>query len=113
MDDVFDEPLAILLGRWDGDRPAWQEEVVETFGHVYPEWALTACRDQAQRLLEQGTSKDYDEAVRWLAMAQTAAMAAGRLEALQADLDEMMARHSRKRRLVALLQKLRRRRRPR
>jgi hypothetical protein len=109
MADVFDEPRAILLGQWE--HPARLEEVVETYGHVYPEWALAACRDQAQRLLAQGNSKDYDRAVRWLAMAQAAAAAAGRLEAWQADLDELIAQHSRKRRLVALLRKLRRRRR--
>lgn len=108
LDDVFDEPRAILLGQWQ--HPARLEEVVETYGSAYPEWALKACQQQAQRLLAQAKPKDYDEAVRWLAMGRAAAMAAGRLEAWQADLDEMIARHARKPRLVTLLRKLRRRR---
>lgn len=86
MDDVFDEPFAILRRQW---------------------------KHPARRLLEQGTSKDYDQAVCLLAMAQAAALAAGRLEAWQADLDELIAVHSRKRQLVAVLRQLRRRRRPR
>lgn len=108
MDDVFDEPRAILLGQWK--HPARLEEAIETYGSAYPEWALRACQQQAQRLLSEAKPKDYDQAVRWLALGRAAAMAARRLEAWQTDLDEHIARHARKPRLVALLRKLRRRR---
>ncbi len=65
------------------------EEVIETFGHLISEWALTACRDQAQRLSDQGRSKDHDQVVRWLEMAWAVATAAGRAEVRWADLDAL------------------------
>ena len=46
----------------------------------HPAWVIETCRRQAEEIMNQGRSKDYDEAVDWLAKVQDAHLAAGREE---------------------------------
>jgi hypothetical protein len=46
----------------------------------HPEWVIETCRRQAEEIMNQGRSKDYDEAVDWLEKVQDSHLAAGREE---------------------------------
>jgi uncharacterized Zn finger protein len=53
--------------------------------------------------MNQGRSKDYDEAVDWLAKVQDAHLAAGREEEWLAYLEELIDHHQRKYKLRPML----------
>jgi uncharacterized Zn finger protein len=46
----------------------------------HPEWVIETCRRQAEEIMNQGRSKDYDEAVDWLEKVQDSHLTAGREE---------------------------------
>ena len=70
---------------------------------LYPEWVIYTCRTQAEKIMDEGRSKYYAEAITWLAKARDAYLAAGREEEWQVYLDELVNRHQRKYNLRPML----------
>ena len=82
------------------------ERVVEAALSSHPDWAIRTCLDQAERIVDQGKSKYYPYAVRWLERAKSAYLSAGREEEWRSYLDGLMDRHKRKYSLIPMLEKL-------
>jgi uncharacterized Zn finger protein len=72
----------------------------------HPDWVIETCRRRAEEIMNQGRSKDYDEAVDWLAKVQDAHLAAGREEEWLAYLEELIYHHQRKYKLRPMLEDL-------
>ncbi|SEP22998.1 Uncharacterized conserved protein, contains Zn finger domain [Halogranum amylolyticum] len=70
------------------------------------QWAIDACKTQAEPIIEQGQSQRYRDVVQWLGIAGKAAHSAGRGDAWCAYLEDLVERHSRKYKLVPLLEEL-------
>jgi uncharacterized Zn finger protein len=73
---------------------------------THPEWVIETCRRQAEEIMNQGRSSDYDEAVDWLAKVQEAHLGAGREEEWLAYLEELIEHHQRKYKLRPMLEDL-------
>jgi uncharacterized Zn finger protein len=71
-------------------------------------WVIEACRGQAEEIIEGGKSQLYEAAARWLEKARKASVAAGEDSEAEwrANVEEILARHKRKYRLVPLLEAL-------
>jgi uncharacterized Zn finger protein len=81
-------------------------QVADAAIESHPEWVIDACRKQAEEIMDEGRSKDYAEAVTWLAKVRDAYLAAGREEEWQVYLDELIDRHQRKYKLRPMLENL-------
>jgi len=84
------------------------ERVVEAAIQSHPDWVIRRCRQQAESIMDEGKSKYYHHAVRWLGKARAAYRAAGREAEWQAYLRELLTRHQRKYSLVPQLETLKR-----
>ncbi len=84
------------------------EQVVDAALQSRPDWAIQACRRQAEPFMDEGKAQYYSTAANWLAKAKMAYRAAGREEEWRAYLAELLKRHSRKYKLVPMLEALRR-----
>ena len=73
---------------------------------THPAWVIDTCRRQAEEIMNQGRSKDYDESVDWLAKVQDAHLAAGREEEWLAYLEELIDHLQRKYKLWPMLEDL-------
>jgi len=82
------------------------EQVVDAVWERRPEWAIRACQKQAAPIIEGGQADRYHHAVRWLEKARRAAEAAGRLDEWRAYVEEIRRHHSRKHKLVPMLDAL-------
>lgn len=71
-----------------------------------PDWVIETCRRRAEEIMNQGRSKDYDEAVDWPAKVRDAYLAAGREEEWLAYLTELTDDHQRKYKLRPMLEDL-------
>jgi uncharacterized Zn finger protein len=83
------------------------EQVVDAAWSSHPDWAIRACRQQAEMIMDKGQSKYYFNAVRWLERARAVYSATGREAEWQTYLNELLTRHGRKYSLVPMLQGLR------
>jgi len=83
------------------------ERVVDAAIGSHPDWAIRACRGQAESIMNEGKAQYYDSAARWLGKAREAYRASGREKEWQAYLAELLVRHGRKYKLVPLLRALR------
>ena len=81
--------------------------VVDAVMRERPEWAMQACFHQADRIIEPGSAQYYQAAAEWLAKAREAAVAGGLVGEWEKRMDEIMARHQRKYKLMPLLKALR------
>lgn len=72
------------------------------------DWVIEACRYQAERIIEPGKSAYYHHAAHWLTRARDAYLAAGREDAWRKYLDDLLARHHRKYKLMSMLEPLKR-----
>jgi len=84
------------------------ERVVDAAIQSHPDWVIRHCRQQAESIMDEGKSKYYHHAVRWLGKARAAYRSAGREAEWQAYLRELLTRHQRKYSLVPQLETLRR-----
>ena len=84
------------------------ERVVDAATQSHPDWVIRRCRQQAESIMDEGKSKYYHHAVRWLGKARAAYRSAGREAEWQAYLRELLTRHQRKYSLVPQLETLRR-----
>jgi uncharacterized Zn finger protein len=73
---------------------------------THPDWVIETCRRQAEEIMNQGRSKDYDKAVDWLAKVRDAYLAAGREEEWLAYLALLIDHHQRKYKLRPMLEDL-------
>ena len=92
-----------------GDYPYYGavEMVVDAAIETHPDWCIRACKAQAEPIMDQGRSKYYHHAARWLEKAKAAYLAAGRAAEWRAYLSSLLERHARKYSLVPRLKELR------
>jgi uncharacterized Zn finger protein len=79
------------------------ERVMDAVVEHRPAWVIENARQQAERIIEPGQSKYYHHAVNWLKRARRAYQAAGREADWWAYLGEIRDRHSRKYKLMGML----------
>jgi len=82
------------------------EQVVDAALTIRPEWAVQACRKQAEPIMNEGKAQYYSAAAKWLAKARTAYRTLGREKEWQAYLRELLTQHARKYKLVPMLKAL-------
>jgi len=82
------------------------EPVVEAVIEERPHWAIRACKEQAEPIIEQGKHDSYRTAVRWLERAGKAARAAGELDEWRAYVEEIKDDHYQKHKLRPMLEDL-------
>ncbi len=81
--------------------------VVDAAMDARPEWVIQVCRQQAEPIMDGNKSQYYDKAVDWLARARMAYRRMHREQEWQAYLAERLDLHRRQRKLVPLLEALR------
>ena len=82
------------------------ELVVEAVLKERPQWAISACKDQAEPIIEQGQHDSYRSAVRWLERAGKAAREAGEFNEWQGYIEDLRDEHYRKYKLRPMLDDL-------
>jgi uncharacterized Zn finger protein len=82
------------------------EQVVDAALTTRPEWAIQACRKQAEPFMNEGKAQYYSAATRWLAKARTAYRTLGQEKEWQAYLSQLLTQHARKYKLVPMLKAL-------
>ena len=82
------------------------EEVVDAASSSHHDWVISACRQQAESIMNAAKSNAYHHAVRWLRKARAAYLATGREDEWQQYLADLLDRHRRKYRLISLLEDL-------
>jgi uncharacterized Zn finger protein len=82
------------------------ERVAEAAVQSHPEWVIRTCRQQAERIMDEGNARHYHHAAGWLENARAAYLAGGREAEWGTYLDGLLARHKRKYSLVPLLKRL-------
>jgi uncharacterized Zn finger protein len=100
---LIDDAIAAL---GNCDDYALVEEVVEAAGSSHHDWVISACRQQAERIMNAAKSNAYHHAVTWLQKARAAYLATGREDEWQQYLTDLLDRHRRKYRLISLLEDL-------
>lgn len=88
------------------DRASVVEPVVEAVLEERPEWVIETCKAQARPIIEQGQHDQYRTAVRWLERAGEAARASGQLDEWRTHVEDVTERHSRKYKLVPMLEEM-------
>ena len=83
------------------------EQVVDAALTARPEWAIQACRKQAEPIMNEGKAQYYSAAANWLKKARTAYRTLGREKEWQVYLSELLSQHGRKYKLVPMLKALR------
>lgn len=83
------------------------EKVVDAAMELRPEWVIQACRQQAEPIMNGAKAEYYSSAANWLAKARTAYRNMHREEEWRMYLNELLARHRRKYKLVPMLEALR------
>ena len=94
----------------DGDRYSGYstvEKVVDAAWQSHPDWVIRQCKAQAEPIMDEGKSRLYHHAVRWLGKARQAYLGAGRSEEWHAYLRELISKHYRKYSLRPQLEALR------
>ncbi len=83
------------------------EMVVDAATESHPDWVIDACRKQAEPIMDQGKSKHYNHALRWLKKARAAYLAAGRAAEWREYIEGLISKHYRKYTLRPGLEELR------
>jgi uncharacterized Zn finger protein len=81
--------------------------VVDVAMDARPEWVIQVCQQQAEPIMDGNKSQYYDKAADWLARARMAYRRMNREQEWQAYLVERLDLHRRQRKLVPLLEALR------
>jgi uncharacterized Zn finger protein len=84
------------------------ERVVDAAIQSHPEWVIKVCRKQAEPFMDGGKAQYYSTSAKWLAKARTTYRNMGCEEEWQNYLSELLDRHRLKRKLVPMLEALRR-----
>ncbi|MCJ7552155.1 MAG: hypothetical protein MUQ30_20990 [Anaerolineae bacterium] len=80
------------------------ERVMDGVVEYRPEWVIRAASQQAERIIEAGRSKYHHHAVNWLMRERMAYQAAGREADWWTYLGEIRDQHSRKYKLMCMLE---------
>ncbi len=99
----YDEAIAIAD---QSNRTGVIEPVVDAVLEERPEWVMEVCKEQAEPIIEQGKYEQYHSAVQWLEKAGKAAQVAGERDEWRAYVEDSIDRHSRKYKLVPMLEEL-------
>jgi uncharacterized Zn finger protein len=83
------------------------EQVVDAAWESHPDWVIRHCKAQAEPLMDEGKSRLYHHAVRWLGKARRAYLGAGRSDEWRAYLEGLIGKHYRKYSLRPQLEALR------
>jgi len=83
------------------------EPVVEAAWKTHPHWVIRQCKAQAERIMDEGKSKYYHHAIRWLTHARRAFLHAGEADAWRDYLESLIEKHRRKYSLRPQLEQLR------
>jgi len=102
-EDLVGDAIAAVGGSTSGGLVG---RVADAAIESHPDWVIESCRRQAEEIMNQGRSKDYDGAVDWLAKVRDAYLAAGREEDWLAYLAELIDHHQRKYKLRPMLEDL-------
>ncbi|MCB0054327.1 MAG: hypothetical protein KDE24_32815, partial [Caldilinea sp.] len=90
-----------------GDYSADLERVIEAVRGNDPDWCIGHCKRRAERIMNGGDAKRYDDAAAWLRRARTLYAQHDRLAEWQPYLAGLLETHQRKYKLVPLLKALR------
>ncbi|MFM7449678.1 MAG: hypothetical protein ACKO24_13915 [Leptolyngbyaceae cyanobacterium] len=82
------------------------QRVMDAAMEQHPEWVVDNARRRAESIMDQGKAKYYQAAVEWLMKARDAYRQAGRQQEWQTYYAELLQKHSRKRKLINLLNAL-------
>jgi uncharacterized Zn finger protein len=82
------------------------EQVADAAIASHPDWVMRRAREQADGIVEAGKAQYYDSATAWIRRMRDAARAAGREDEWRAYVDDLLARHARKYKLVPMLKGL-------
>lgn len=99
-----DDALRLVRHNWDDRLVA---RVAEALAEVRPDEVLPICLKHAESIMNEGRSDRYENAVDWLRHARRAQRAASREAAWQKYLEALLDKHQKKRKLVPMLQTLR------
>jgi uncharacterized Zn finger protein len=102
-EELYDE--AIDLADSAG-RASVVEPVVDAVLEERPQWAISACKTQAEPIIDNGQHDRYRTAVRWLERAGTAAQAADELDEWRDYVENLRDDHYRKYKLRPMLEEL-------
>jgi uncharacterized Zn finger protein len=102
-EELYDEAIEVAES---AGRASVVEPVVDAVLEERPQWAISACKAQAEPIIENGQHDRYRTAVRWLERAGTAARAAGELEEWRAYVEDIKDEHYRKYKLRPMLEDL-------
>ena len=94
----------------DQEQYAWYgtvEKVVDAAWQSHPDWVIRQCRAQAEPIMDQGKSRHYHHAVRWLGKARQAYLGAGQADAWRTYVQGLIDKHARKYSLRPQLEALR------
>jgi uncharacterized Zn finger protein len=72
------------------------EKVVDVAWQSHPDWVIRQCKAQAEPIMDEGKSRLYHHAVRWLGKARQAYLGAGRGDKWRAYLQGLISKHHRK-----------------
>jgi uncharacterized Zn finger protein len=82
------------------------ERVVDAAMETHSDWAIQACRSQAESIMDSGKAQYYAAAAEWLRRAKGAHRVAGREQEWRSYLEGLVAQHGRKHKLVPMLKAL-------
>ena len=83
------------------------EKVVDAVLETHPDWAIRHCKTQAEPIMDEGKSRLYHHAARWLGKARQAYLGAGRNDEWRTYLQGLISKHYRKYSLRPRLESLR------
>jgi uncharacterized Zn finger protein len=83
------------------------EKVVDVAWESHPDWVIRQCKAQAEPIMDEGKSRIYHHAVRWLGKARQAYLGAGRSDEWRTYLEGLISKHNRKYSLRPQLEALR------
>ncbi|HEU4323386.1 MAG TPA: SWIM zinc finger family protein [Roseiflexaceae bacterium] len=104
-EDLLDDAIAVVDA---GTAPVAQLHVMDLAVERRPDWVIAAATRAAEQIIEPSRSAEYSEAVDWLRRAHAAYRAAGREAEWRSYIANLRVAHSRKYKLMDLLQRFER-----
>ena len=80
------------------------QKVMDAAIKTNPDWVISNACDRAESIMDAGKAKYYEEAVGWLKKARNAYLASGRQQEWSEYRTKLMTVHTRKRKLMGLMQ---------
>ena len=105
-EDMVERAIEVI----DQEQYAWYgtvEKVVDAAWQSHPDWVIRQCKAQAEPIMDQGKSRHYHHAVRWLDKARQAYLGAGQADAWRTYVQGLIDKHARKYSLRPQLEALR------